>query len=78
MQEKPTESDWQMYCVLRTVENACKRLIKNQPKKKELNYINRLMQGPLKKVTYFLIKRSLRKRLWRNIILLLRDTRFMA
>ena len=46
----------------RTVENSCIRLIKNQPKKTELNHINRLMQGPLKKVAYFLIRRSLKKK----------------
>ena len=47
---------------LRTVENACVRLIKNQPKKKGLSHINRLMQGPLKKVAYLLIRRSLKKK----------------
>ena len=59
---------------VRTVENACKRLIKNQPKKKELNYINRLMQGPLKKVAYFLIRRSLKKKAIETLSCSIRDT----
>ncbi len=44
----------------RTAETACIRLINNQPGRKKLSFVNKLFLGPLKKIAYFLIKKSLK------------------
>ena len=46
----------------RTADLACERLIKQNPKKKDLSFFNQVLAGPLKRLVCIFIKNNIKKR----------------